>query len=283
MTGRECAKYFGDPMYTLVPAGGSLRRTPSRLMAQRLVAAAAVVGLAFAAQPLLSSLLASGSSGESALRDTPGLLAAETSNLDTVMSRSGLVLPGGLTVNSIKSASAKTIDGVQLYPNTGIDSDTAVQSLTNGSVRVLNIMRSTAAPTTFTYGLQLPTGGSALTTGDGGVATLSAAGEVVSQMPAPWAMDANNNPVPASYSVTGSTLTLTVAHSANVAYPVVADPWWSPFASGGKEAVKTGAAGCVSGAVSTVWTGGGAAVACGVGGAAGAAGGFVYGFVSYFW
>lgn len=62
----------------------------------------------------------------------------------------------------------------------------------------------------------------------------------IAEIEAPWAVDANGNPVTTSYDLNGNTLTQTIETNTNTAYPVVADPsidwekvgWW--VAQGGK-------------------------------------------------
>ena len=190
------------------------------------------IGLVVAALLPTASFLTkhSESSAVSALKNVPGLPAAQTSTISTSMSNAGLVLPAGLTVHAITKGMTPTMLGdIKLFENTAKDADVAIQPLADGSTRVLNIIRSAAAPTAFTYDFPVPTGGKLALQADGGVAALDARGAVVNQIPAPWAMDANQNPVASKYSVSGSTIKLNVAHSAVNAYPVVADPCFRCF------------------------------------------------------
>jgi hypothetical protein len=102
---------------------------------------------------------------------------------------------------------------------------------------------------------------------NGGVAVLDSSGTTVRSLPAPWAMDTNQKPVAASYSISGSKVTLKVEHSTANAYPVVADPCYSCWyktavAVAGGAAVVVGGA-IALGATAPAWVGA-AAVYAGV-------------------
>jgi hypothetical protein len=88
----------------------------------------------------------------------------------------------------------------------------------------------------------------------------SRSGSIVQTLPAPWAMDASDNPVPASYSVSGNTLTLQVQHSDLNAYPVVADPCLTCI-WGAVSSVAAAAAIVFIPATAPFWVGAGAAAA----------------------
>lgn len=63
---------------------------------------------------------------------------------------------------------------------------------------------------------------------DGSVSVTDENGTEVGVLEAPWAVDANGEPVETEYAVQGSRVTQNVSHASVSAYPVVADPFWIP-------------------------------------------------------
>lgn len=114
-------------------------------------------------------------------------------------------------------------NSVVVYEDTAADVDTVVQAHV-GAVGVLTVLNSAAAPTRYDFDLQVPDGGQVTADGAGFVIT-DASRTPVAAIAAPWASDADGQPVPVSYSLSGLRLTMTVAPSVSAAYPIVADPW----------------------------------------------------------
>lgn len=115
-------------------------------------------------------------------------------------------------------------DGTVTYPAKGFSNSVIVGDI---GVQMLTTIGDASAPTSFEYEVSLEPGQS-LKLVHGGAAVFNADGSVAISVAAPWAVDANGNPVPTRYGVEGSTLVQLVDHtaSASVAYPVVADPIW---------------------------------------------------------
>lgn len=114
--------------------------------------------------------------------------------------------------------------GVAAYPGTA-SSSTAVQTLKDGGVRLLTVMTSSAAAETYGYPVSVDGGGSVIVNSDGSAAIVSDAGNVITQIQAPWAVDSRGAKVPTYYETDGKTLTQHIAHhSGGYEYPIVADP-----------------------------------------------------------
>jgi hypothetical protein len=122
-------------------------------------------------------------------------------------------------------------DGTTVISDTATDTDTVVQELADGA-RVIEVIGSDAAPSDFTYKLDVPEGMSMLPQEDGSIlvgSQVQDGDEVTLQVDAmigaPWAVDANGDSVPASYVLSDDgTVTMSVDHTSDVAYPVAADP-----------------------------------------------------------
>ena len=82
------------------------------------------------------------------------------------------------------------------------------------------------ADTTFEVPVELPAGATLQLQTDGSVTAHAADGEVFGGFAAPWAVDAEGNDVPTSFSVTEAGLVQLVEVTEDMAFPVVADPWW---------------------------------------------------------
>ncbi|MFI6407826.1 hypothetical protein [Streptomyces sp. NPDC050548] len=133
--------------------------------------------------------------------------------------------------------------GVATAPAGLTDTDIGIQSVSDGA-RLLSVANSAAAAHRMTYTLSLPAGAQLVP------ATASLDDEsdndpdftpttyvivrndqVIGDIEAPWAKDADGTPVPTSYSVSGDQLIQTVDFTSANAFPVVADPkvsfgWW---------------------------------------------------------
>jgi hypothetical protein len=123
-----------------------------------------------------------------------------------------------------------TQGGSRTFENTDTSVDTVVQTL-NGGARILEVIRSADAPTSFNYQISLVPGEAIKQIGDGSliIGKLSTEGsnwtmETTGLIGAPWAIDAKGESVPASYVIQGNSIQMRVSHSKSVSYPVVADP-----------------------------------------------------------
>lgn len=105
--------------------------------------------------------------------------------------------------------------------------------LPDGELQINTVIANEDAPTSFTYGIELPEGGQMVDAGSGAVAVLDGSGEAVALILPPWALDAEGRVLETRYEINGEELTQVVTHDlSEVAYPVVADPqfvwYWGP-------------------------------------------------------
>ncbi|MDQ1126529.1 hypothetical protein QE428_001562 [Microbacterium sp. SORGH_AS 505] len=122
------------------------------------------------------------------------------------------------------------------YVRTGDEVDLALQvNADDSSVPALTVIKGPDAPEEFVYELDLVDGAEAILNADGSVditQAIEGGSEpfVVGGFEAPWAVDATGTEVATRYELRGSALVQIVDHrSADVAYPVVADPFWIPI------------------------------------------------------
>jgi RHS repeat-associated protein len=137
-----------------------------------------------------------------------------------------ITLPGGITVqDGAGGAQAGRVVGDRVfYANTATDTDFMASPEPNG-VDAAWQLRSSASPDASSLVFSLPAGDS-LTTSSSvpGGAVIVRGGQTVVSILAPDAEDAAGNQVPASYVVSGDTLTVNVDVSGGVQYPVLVDP-----------------------------------------------------------
>jgi hypothetical protein len=115
-------------------------------------------------------------------------------------------------------------DGTVTYPGELSANSIVVSDL---GVQMLTTIVGADSPTDYSYEVTLDEGQTLALVGDG-AAILNPDGSTAVIVGDAWAVDANGADVSTSYAVEGSTLTQSVDHTAaeNVAYPVVADPFW---------------------------------------------------------
>lgn len=107
------------------------------------------------------------------------------------------------------------------------DADATGKRQPDGAVQMITTIANSGASTRYPYPVDVATGGKVVLTKDGGAVVLDAEGTTVLVVPTPWAKDANNVEVPASFETDGAVLTLVVNHTSEAyAYPIVADPFW---------------------------------------------------------
>lgn len=87
----------------------------------------------------------------------------------------------------------------------------------------------------------LPAGCSLSLQDVGSIVAVATDGSIEPLVPPGWGVDSNGAAVPVSYSISGTTIVIHVAHRSvtNIAYPVVADPCWKCLAKLVKGAGKT--------------------------------------------
>ncbi|WP_153303486.1 hypothetical protein [Plantibacter flavus] len=115
-------------------------------------------------------------------------------------------------------------DGVTAFDN-GNASTTVPVVRGDGSLQIITVIDGAQAPTRYDYDFSVPEGGALTIREDGVVIITDASGGFSGGVAPAWAKDATGAPVSTWYEVSGNTLTQVVDHSAETAYPVVADPW----------------------------------------------------------
>ncbi|HEX5310001.1 MAG TPA: RHS repeat-associated core domain-containing protein [Solirubrobacteraceae bacterium] len=123
-------------------------------------------------------------------------------------------------------AGAGRVDGgAVVYPNTEIDTDTAIKPTSSGA-EVYATLRSVDSPQTLSYEVGMPQGASLVSSGPGtGTISVVAAGHTLAVLPAAAATDAAGTPVPVTTSVFGHVLRLRIGDQADdYRYPIVVDP-----------------------------------------------------------
>lgn len=127
--------------------------------------------------------------------------------------------------NASQSQAAKQVaPGAVAYAGSN-GSATAVQATNDGGVRMLTVIDDPAAPTTYSYTVNVPTGGHIELTPEGGAVVVDTQSNVLASVAIPWAKDANGKQIKTYFTTNGQTLTQHIDHNVpGVAYPVTADP-----------------------------------------------------------
>jgi hypothetical protein len=135
-----------------------------------------------------------------------------------------------------------------VFANTQPGADQVVKASALGLETFVQI-RGPESPTDYSYTVVLRGVGQRLVLLDSGaVAIVDPDGDAVAVASPPQAHDANGNPVPVTASVSGSTLTLHVPHTAgDWAYPIVVDPFWRHWFRRAAKCAAGGFLGAVSG------------------------------------
>jgi hypothetical protein len=110
-------------------------------------------------------------------------------------------------------------------PETEASTDTLLSPIAGG-VEVSEQLRSAEAPEEFPFDLELPAGSQVEAAADGGAEIVAASGAVLEKVLPPTAVDAQGAAVPAELEVSNDGVSMRVPHgpSAEVAYPILADP-----------------------------------------------------------
>lgn len=139
---------------------------------------------------------------------------------------------------SVEAEGSLAADGSVVY----WQGDQVAQTVqpTDDGARINTVITGSGAPEEYRHEIELPDGVRIVTgvqlekltpeefrtESSNGIFFLNEANELVGGISAPWAVDAEGNAVPTSYTINGNTVIQHVAHkAANVSYPVVADPW----------------------------------------------------------
>jgi hypothetical protein len=101
---------------------------------------------------------------------------------------------------------------------------TVVQPLVGGDLRLAVTLDDPSAPRSLSYDLDLPEGTQVIQRPDGGFDFVAVDGTLTGGLAAPWAIDANGNPVSVSYHHDGNgRITRHILTDADTAYPVIAN------------------------------------------------------------
>ncbi len=116
---------------------------------------------------------------------------------------------------------------VAFYPNVAEDTDLAISPTPNG-VETMTQLRSRDSPDVSTYRFSLPPNAELVAT-DAGGAEVRSGGELLLSIPAPSAIDATGEALPADLEVTDDTMTVTVDIAADASWPVLVDPLFQTY------------------------------------------------------
>jgi len=107
------------------------------------------------------------------------------------------------------------------------DTDVAIQAFED-SIKIYTVLNSPISPTEYNYNINLPVGAKMKKTKDGGVLILDKNKKLIGFFTPAWAIDKNRKKIPTHYEINGNILTQVVNHLSidDIAYPVVADPYW---------------------------------------------------------
>jgi hypothetical protein len=103
------------------------------------------------------------------------------------------------------------------------DASVTTYATDTGSQSIISV-ESSAAAKDYRFPLDLPSGAVATVKYDGAVTIRNEQDAELGGFTAPWAYDANGNPVATSFAILGNDLVQTIEHGPGTAYPVVADP-----------------------------------------------------------
>ena len=127
--------------------------------------------------------------------------------------------------------SATRVGGTVVYDGQTDASDLAVQAIPDG-VRALVSINDASAPRQYAF----PISGDVARIDqqpDGGLRLFDSTGNQLGTIDAPWALDANGNPVPTHFELHGTTVVQVVDFTSRTALPVTADPsvhlHWTTF------------------------------------------------------
>jgi hypothetical protein len=185
---------------------------------------------------------------------TPTVDVPVSSASDVVLTQGGHRIEVSMPGAAHDAKASRADEGVVVYDGAGTKD--AVVPTADG-VQFLTLIENEDAPTEFSYGVDVPTGGSILIGEARGMAVVvDSDGSPIAVVKAPWAKDARGKSVPTYFSTDGSTLTQHVDHSeGSVHYPVVADPHFAWYWSGVVVTLSHDEMGAVAAGGPTVMTG----------------------------
>lgn len=225
-TPRSARHKIGLTIATMVAVGGLL------VSSSAVATAAEPVGVDAVAAHVETAASVAGVAPASSGTDTLDVDIPSTAGGDVTVTK-GEQLPLSIGTPDVKAETGEVAaDGTTVFEGVGDSPDVSVAE-TNSGFRVSTVIGSESQPTEYTYTLDVDT--VAELQADGSVYLLreeafeveGASGVVsvvVGTIEPAWAVDANQNPVATSYEVVDGAVIQHVEHSAEVSYPVVADP-----------------------------------------------------------
>lgn len=95
--------------------------------------------------------------------------------------------------------------------------------------RMMVVVKNSAAPLSYTVDLSLDPDVSVIAFDNGSAIFADRHDQLLGSIAPPWALDANDNPVPVTQTVTDEAITITIQPNADTAWPVIADPAYHIF------------------------------------------------------
>lgn len=145
----------------------------------------------------------------------------------TVTGASGETFTIKLPIDETNSA-ATIFENLATYEGGMQDTTVGVQVTSEGDPRLLVIIDSSEAPSTFDFPIGLLEDSHLHKLASGEVAIVNPNGVILGAFQVPFAVDADGRSVPTHFEVSGHTLVQVVDHesSSNFTYPIVADPYF---------------------------------------------------------
>jgi hypothetical protein len=164
--------------------------------------------------PAVATVTSRSASGDTISIDLPTTPSQSTGQIVTTRH-------GNVAIQSIVYASKKSNEP-----------SVVVQPVSDGSTRIMAVIPGKQAGLTLTYPMTLPNGAKLVTSADGSVQVISSTrtgNMLLGTLSAPWARDAQGNPVATQYKIKGHSIVQVVSPGKSAVYPITADPWWNPF------------------------------------------------------
>lgn len=95
--------------------------------------------------------------------------------------------------------------------------------------RMMVVVKNSTAPLSYTVDLNLDPDVSVIGFENGSAVFLDRNDHMLGSIAPPWALDANDEPVPVTQTVTNESITITIQPNADTAWPVIADPEYHTF------------------------------------------------------
>jgi hypothetical protein len=169
-------------------------------------------------------------------------ISAEDAATGVTVADNAIVVPSDASDPIVFGAGAETVEvtlpydetsevaealapGVVAFDNTN-GSSIAPVIKDDGSIQIAIVVDSPSAPSSYSFDLDIPPGGSLVGGGSEAILILDSEGAYVAAIAPAWAVDANGVSVPTTLEISGTTVTQVVALDADgLSFPVVADPW----------------------------------------------------------